>query len=378
MRTKRIFPLLILLIGAGVFAFNRAYNTNNILEEVTDEPGSFGPYEIDPPVKTNNLQVFLIYGTEELGTKNYTTLEQAMDNGSVTVHELGNVNQLSIDNKSDDYIFIHSGDIVKGGQQDRTLAYDVIIPPGAENVALESFCVERGRWQERAGEAVDEFNSTTKMLSSKELKMAAKYDNDQSKVWQNVTEEQEKLNYNISQMNGYDVEVKSGVSETSLQLTLENEELEKAKTAMIEGLKNLVKSNPEAIGYAYAINGEIYGADIYNNRNLFEAMWDKISESIVIEAISNRKEEPVEEALVADVVSFMQATEAALSTESKKSINSSTDFKTMENEEGDVVFSTMDKDENKWIHKNYMKVTIDNSEQKSDHPELNINYQDNR
>lgn len=327
-----------------------------------EESVEIGEYNVLPGISSGNLQVFLIEGEAELGNKNYIPLSTAMEEEMVVVKETGSVNELSIDNKSDEYIFIHSGDIVKGGKQDRTMAYDVIIPPNAQDVALQSFCVESGRWEARENEAVDNFNSTTKMLSSRDLKMAAKYDNDQSKVWSNVSQEQQKLNYNVSVMNGYDVDLKDGVSATSLQLTLESEELEKAKSEMEEAFANLLIDHPNAVGFAYAINGEIYGVDIYNNRVLFEEIWERVVESIVIEAISNKSEEPFEYATANAVTGFMSAVaESDQKTNNSRAINKTTDLSIDENEDGDVVFSTVDNDENQWLHKNYMKVNPNNT-----------------
>ncbi len=312
MKSLNIVILTTVIAAVGFFSFNWADDNNNTTETdestiVTDssafgEPAQFEDYTVGSGITTGNLQVFLIHGAEQLGTKNYTTLATAMDHKLVTVQETGSVNELSIDNNSDQYVFIHSGDIVKGGKQDRTMAYDVIIPPHTNNVPLQSFCVEHGRWQGREDEAVGEFSTTNNMLSSKELKMAAKYDNDQSKVWDNVATEQGKLTENVSKMNGYSVDVKSDVSATSLQLTLENEELKKAKKEMEEALKGILDKYPDAIGYAYAINGEIYGVDIYNNRSLFEEIWPKIVESIAIEAISNNTDETHTDAIAANVV----------------------------------------------------------------------------
>lgn len=45
------------------------------------------------------------------------------------VYETKDVNELSVENRSHKDIYVQSGDIVKGGQQDRVLAVDLIVPP---------------------------------------------------------------------------------------------------------------------------------------------------------------------------------------------------------------------------------------------------------
>ena len=269
MKPLRLFKHLFVIGAIGFMNYqctSDPNDTGSITESANTVVSDLGEFSIFSGLQTENLQVFMINGEEQLGTKNYTTLSAAMEENLVTVKETGSVNELSIDNNSDETIFIHSGDIVKGGKQDRTMAYDMIIPPNSKGIPLQSFCVESGRWQARENEEVSNFNSTTKMLSSKDLKMAAKYDNDQSKVWSNVSTEQQTLNANVSKRNGYDVNVASDVSATSLQLTLESKELKKAKEKMELELINLLDKHPKAIGYAYAINGEVYGVDIFSKK----------------------------------------------------------------------------------------------------------------
>jgi len=309
---------------------------------------------IHEPKTVQNLSVFMLTGEEGIAGNAYKTLSDAMKNKQVIVRETGNVNTLSIDNTSEDYVFIHSGDIVKGGKQDRTISYDIIIPPHAKAVPLESFCVEQGRWQKRANEQVTSFGSNTKMLSSRNLKLAARYDKDQSKVWSEVAAQKNKLNETLSHKNGYKVEVASEESETSLQLALENEELVKAKEEMHLALKELIKT-PNAIGYAYAINGEIYGVETYNNNLLFEDLWDRILESILVEAISVTNEDIVKELKTADVMAYMSAVKQDTKG-SVKQLNTSTNFKTFENKETrEIVFTTEDLHKKQWIHKSYLK-----------------------
>lgn len=366
MKTK-IQLLASTILSAIVIACNLAPDPTqfaSITHEIPDHPGdpvtdssplAVGDLDINPPVQSGNLQVFLITGKDELGDKSYVTLGSAMEKGWVTVHETGNVNQLAITNHSDHHIFIHSGDIVKGGKQDRTMGQDVIIPPNSDDVPIQSFCVERGRWTNRGNENVKEFSSSDKMLSSKDLKMAAKYESNQGQVWANVSREQQKLSKKVSEMSGEEVEVANQSSASSLQLTLENEKLDEIRTAMAGQFNHLAGSNADAIGFAYAINGEIYGIDIYNNQPLFEELWTKISEAIITEAIANHDSTIQNWASVADVAAFIENGDAHTEEHDSEKINEQTGLKTQENETGHVVFNVIDRDEKNWIHKNYMK-----------------------
>jgi hypothetical protein len=312
-------------------------------------------YAVVEASRSGNLQLFLILGSEELSQKNYLTLDQALQAGKVTVKETGSVNQLSVDNDGDTYVFIHSGDIVKGGKQDRTISQDVIIPPKAKDVALESFCVERGRWRQRGEEAVGHFSQNTAMLSSRDLKLSARYAKSQGQVWSKVAEQQAELSKEVSEQEGRMVEVSSFESATSLQLALENEALNKLKLEKKKRYADLLDSHPRAIGYAYAINGEIYGIDIYNNRQLFVDLWDKLLDAVIVESIAIAEAEGFTPVAPAEVLAFITETHQDSPKPTQSEINASTSLKMVENANMQVMFSTEDKAARQWIHRNYVK-----------------------
>ncbi len=178
-----------------------------------------------------NLAVYLIRGKDVVNRK-YITLEEAMDNKYIVLHETGNVGELSVDNKSDKYVFILSGDIVKGGRQDRTIAEDIILKPGCRKVPLKSFCVEQSRWTQRGMENVAAFSSSKNMLSNKNLKIAAREQKQQHAVWTEVSSFQDKASVNVKS------NVKSRESATSLQLTLENKDLQSSVKEYVKAMES--------------------------------------------------------------------------------------------------------------------------------------------
>src|SRR5574340_490029 len=108
-----------------------------------------GPYVHD------NLSIYLVHGQDRV-QKNYLTLAEAIEQRKVVVHETGHVNQLQVENLSRQDVYIQSGEIVKGGKQDRVLSDDIILPPTSGKVDVKAFCVEHGRWTQRGGEAGSE------------------------------------------------------------------------------------------------------------------------------------------------------------------------------------------------------------------------------
>ena len=358
MKTTLNLILPVLLCCMTIACKDKAQKTLTFME-LHQEAQILHGVSIGAPKKVKNLSLFMLTGNENVKGRRYRILSEAMEKGKVTVKETGAVDQLIIDNNGDDYVFIHSGDIVKGGKQDRTIAYDIIVPPRSKNVPLQSFCVEQGRWEQRADEVVVAFGSNSKMLSSKDLKLAAKHEKNQGRVWDKVSEQQAYLNEKLSAKKGYTIDVSDNESDTSLQLALENEELKKAKDEYYEVLKDLINT-PNTLGYAYAINGEIHGVEIYNNTQLLMDLWEKLLESIIVEAIGKEGESTHTSKTRKDVLDFMNTTEHSGKITGEK-LNRSTYFETLEKKDRLLVFTTKDLELTKWIHKSYMQIDASKS-----------------
>lgn len=235
--------------------------------------------KVSKAVSHENLSIFFLAGEESYQGPELLTLEEALAQKKVVLHETGKVSELAIENVSDSPVFIQAGDIVKGGKQDRTLRNDQILPPKSGKRPLASFCVESGRWRQRKGESVDEFSGSSKALNSKELKLAARLRGDQSAVWREVAKAQQKLSGAIK---GQAADARSA---TSLQLTLENKALAAKIKAYRAALAGAIAAHPEAIGFAFAVNGRVVSADMYASRGLFKKLWPKLIDACIAEAI---------------------------------------------------------------------------------------------
>ena len=56
-----------------------------------------------------------------------------------------------------------------------------------------------------------------------------------------------------------------------------------------------IDNAPDAIGYAFVINGAINTADAYGSGALFRKMWSKLLDAAVLEAIAGAHEKPEKE-----------------------------------------------------------------------------------
>ena len=298
---------------------------------------------IADPIAHENLAIYFIKGPSEAGPVPLT-LDEALEKGSVTVHETQQVSELEIENTGDEAVMVHAGDIVKGGQQDRVLTVTILVPPKSGRMPISSYCVERGRWSARGGEDVTAFASGKAFMPSLEgkraMRMAQKETSStagvansaaetsaatspyvtagevprnaaapgsdaQGEVWRNVARMQSALGANL------EADVAATASPTSLQLALENEKLAKARAAYIDALKPKGESEAEVIGLVIAVNGELRSADIYPSNVLFRKFWAKHLDAAATEAIARRADaKAAADPTKADVEAFLKDAES--------------------------------------------------------------------
>jgi hypothetical protein len=306
------------------------------------------------PFIHDNLQIFLIHGDTQLEERRYATLSEALEKKLVVIKETGNVQELTIENLSKDLtVFLNAGDIVKGGRQDRTVRDDLILPPQSGQVPLAVFCVEHGRWTKRGEENPAAFSSNTKALSSRKEKLAARYGLSQSEVWSGVAEQQTKLNENVSRLAGKPVDLRDAASESSLQLSLENKDLDSVKRQYLDKFNPLLNGKTDVIGFVYAINGELNTAEVYNNKNLFRALWPKLLDAAVTEAITEASaNHQFRQVKAEDVKAFFETALSGSVTERR--VWKTTRVKTYTTPTT-VLFETQDLDADAvWIHKSFI------------------------
>ncbi len=266
-------------------------------------------YKLSGPHTHGNLTLFYMHGPDTVPGKTVLTLKEAMEKKVVTVHETSNVNTLTIENTSTEVeVFVMSGDVVKGGKQDRVIAFDLVLPAKSGVVPLPSFCVEHGRWTKRGAEATDKFACSDSQICSKELKVAVNGSRQQGEVWKEVEAAQGKISNNIGR------NVQSGASPSSLQLALEDKDLQ-AKVAEYEtALAGGCRQAPDIIGMAVVVNGEVSGADVFGSADLFRKLYPKLLKAAATEAFAEFKKDKTIEVCKVEAVEafFVEAAKAPM------------------------------------------------------------------
>lgn len=316
----------------------------------TMKANSQSAYKISAPYTYKNLTVFLIYGNDAIKGGKILTLQEAMDKRLFVVYETSDVNQLVVENFSKDYsVFIQSGDIVKGGKQDRVLAVSVIIPPRSGRIMIDAYCVEHGRWTKRGSEDNTKFGSSNDRIVSKELKIAANQTRSQNEVWDEVSKAQEKLSQNVGG------KVNSPTSATSLQLALENEKVTATVDDYVKKLSGITAGKTNVIGYAFVVNGEINSADIYASNDLFGKLWLKMLKASATEAVSELKGAAASNRAVkpAEIDDFITGADRAATSEERRAAGNTTVI--TRDKKDAVVFEARDEANKAAVHKSYVK-----------------------
>jgi len=262
-------------------------------------------YRLTGPYTHANLTVYLVHGAQSPHPK-VMTLQEALDKKLAVVHETDNVGKLSIENRAADCdIFIHSGDIVKGGKQDRVLTTDLIVPRGTSRVAVESLCVEQSRWSKRGREDERSFSSSSDQAAGKNLKLAARSKKEQTVVWSEVQKNQDKLKKNVR------TEVRSSASQSSYQLTLEHGAVKQKTEDYVRSLSPVAGRHGDTVGYVFAINGKINACELYASHELFLKFWPKLLKASAVEALTEYDGKPFGAVTNSDLVSLFSDVENA-------------------------------------------------------------------
>src|SRR5438309_833206 len=332
--------VVLLSIGIGMGMLSNAQDASGKGEEM-----QAADYRVSGPYTHDNLTIFLIHGTDRVTGKNFLPLQEALAQKKVVVYETKDVNELAIENRSAEDVYVQSGDIVKGGQQDRMMAVDLIVPPKSGRIPIAAFCVESGRWSGRGAEQVAVFTSSADVASAKEIKLAAKVSNSQGEVWKNVSATQDKLSANVGER------VNSTVSDSSLQLAVENRKVQQSAESYTNPLSRIIDGKNDVIGYVFAINGKLNSADVYASSALFRKLWPKLLKASAIEATAElRRGEKFDAPKPSDVKGFLD--DAAKGAEKQKDVSGRVQMVTRETEDN-VFFETRDlAKSDTWVHRN--------------------------
>jgi len=265
------------------------------------------------PVTYENLTIFPVASARGADTSGFLTLDEGLSSGSVVVREQGSetiirdrgirpvpvpeyqtgasVNRLVLVNRSKRPLLLLAGELVSGGKQDRIISKDRIVPPDAEPLPLDVFCVEHGRWS--AGSVFAAAN----IMVHPSVREKAAVDQKQEQVWDAVRSGTTAAAPAAAPPPPLSMAEISGAVQRdaptqayakiydsrAVGVPIENfvEEVQKRFAKATSGLKG-----ERVVGVVVAYGSEVAWSDIFASGDLFDHYWNKLLRSYAVEALA--------------------------------------------------------------------------------------------
>jgi len=240
-----------------------------------------------PEWQYENLRIYPIVADASLidnqaAVQKLKTLAEGMKTPGFRITELKqfgrtrehSVNALTVQNKSQDTIFLMSGDVVTGGNQDRVIAQDQIVMPGTVK-NIEVFCVEKGRWHYDDPTATENEKKIFAFkgyynVASPQVRSAVQRTGNQQEVWNAVAK--------VTSAN-------SAESGTHTYAALETANEAKAKRdAYLRYFDGKISNLPNMVGMVVVCGDRVLGMDVFGHPDLFRRQYDALLHGYVAEA----------------------------------------------------------------------------------------------
>jgi hypothetical protein len=284
-KASALFPVVIVIASFGCQSGD-TQDTPPV--ETATGPRITGPYAHE------NLAVYLIHADRQ-DDREFITLDEGLRDKVVLITEKQDeqVSELQIENTAEVPLFIQEGDRLVGGKQDRIIGLSMVIPPRSGKTKIPAFCVEQGRWAQ-GGMGLAFGATSNAALAPLPVRYAGKVAGDQGMVWREVAEQKSVLE-------------EQGVSNASSSLNeaFDSEEMNKVSREYQSRLGEVFEEHPDAVGVAFALNGEIQEVNLYPGNRLLRKIGPRLLMGYAIQAVASREGKATHPA-APDVAKFMQ------------------------------------------------------------------------
>jgi hypothetical protein len=267
-------------------------------------PARLDIYRLSGPRSRANLAVYLLHDkTAPAGDLGCLSLEEAQRSGAVKVSEKAEgaeVNELQVENTGDKPVYLQAGDTVKGGQQDRTIAVDFVLPANSGKRTVDAFCVEPGRWSVRnasasqlgvATAATFAMEEAPTPVATREQKLAVRLSKSQEEVWEAGRQVNGELKAKVvSASAGGGTALRLEEPKNSFVEAVEDPAVAKRLEETVAALSTLLDGQADAVGAAFCINGKVQSVEIYQAAGLFRKLWPKLLRAAAVEALAKSPE----------------------------------------------------------------------------------------
>jgi hypothetical protein len=314
----------VLLLGMVSLVVLGVVSVNLLPVQAGETPFASG-YKVLEPIRHGSLTVFPVIAPKSYATGEFLTLDEGLRSGDVVVTEYGNirgllrrrpvpavprqgaeVNKLVLINSSKRPLLLLAGEIVTGGQQDRVIGKDRIVPPESDPVDLSVFCVEPGRWVATSdhfgasgpmygGSGGGMSASSGTLMAQPSVRAKAMADKDQNQVWAEVRKQQMSVAETVEVTAAAPTQSAQEIRSTSSYArVMENknvkEQVDQIAKPIEQNYQSLIRQlhDRNAVGVVVAVNGRIIWADVFASTELLEKYWPKLVRSYASEAVVSR------------------------------------------------------------------------------------------
>ena len=246
------------------------------------------------PVVASNLTVYLLQlprsrpatrrGSTALLVE-FICLEQARAAGEVVISETGATERVRLENHSKRDLFLQAGEVLRGGNQDRAVAGDLIIPAPRhepESCMVPVFCAEPERSTPMRGGTPDLFTEYGQLCPGRRLKREIRLGT-QEHVWDEISALRDAV---------FDIISYAGTRATPRYSVWELNELLDALgwlKSYLHPLLPLARAYEEATGAVFVLGGRFNSAELYATPGLFQQMWPKLLWAMTVEALVEQR-----------------------------------------------------------------------------------------
>ena len=255
--------------------------------------------ESNPELSFNNLQLFPITASEVFIANNsaaseLVNLKEAIENKRFRITEKkpygrrddgGAVNALTVQNKSENTVFLMAGDVVQGGRQDRVIAADMAIPPRTIT-DIPVFCVEQNRWNYKEDDQIVEDHIAQQ--NKKIFAFTSYYNVASTNVRRSVTKKnQQEVWETVSQITSSNNATTDSKAYAGLE---QSEDYTHLRNQYLRFFENKFDTNSNIVGVVAVTGNEVLGADVFANPELFTKQYKALIHGYITDAITTGAE----------------------------------------------------------------------------------------
>ena len=229
--------------------------------------------DYDSAMEYKSLQVIPIRPKELAGQPGprLMSLGKAIAAGVATISERGtasteNVHWLRVNNKSNNSIYVSSGQAFTGGRQDRMVTRDTVLRPTGSDQYIQVMCIEEGRWSEK--EKKIQFNN----YANVNLRQVLDKSKNQVLIWKEIFRQLGAAN------------LKSPTF--SYAAISQNKEVQVEENDYLKFFREKVKNSDSTMtGFVCISGNKVVGCEIFADRQLFFDEFEPLLSGYINEAV---------------------------------------------------------------------------------------------